>query len=362
MSIMRLNRNRFYGKLAAILAAAALTAAGITGCASVPAAGPVPAQTAQESAAEEEEETAEEPVEEPAERAAVRIGSLKGPTTMGLVNLMKAAEDGSAEGDYAFTMAVQADEIAAGIVGGSLDAAFIPANLASVLYNKTDGGVCAAAINTLGVLYCVTGDENIASVKDLEGKTIVTTGQGTTPEYSIRYLLDANGIGAELEFKSEAAEVAALLKEDSRTIAVLPQPFATVAQAQNEELSAAFSLADEWDAVSEGASMLVTGVTVIRKDFLEEHPAEAALFLEEAGRSAAMAAEDPDATAELIASYGIIEKAPIARKALPFCNIVCITGEEMKKALSGYLDVLAGFDPKSVGGSVPADDFYYTGF
>ena len=242
-----------------------------------------------------------------------------------------------------------------------MDIALIPANAASVLFNKTEGKISVIDINTLGVLYCVTGDESISSVKDLAGKTVITTGQGTTPEYVINTLLDKYEVkDCQLEFKSEATEVAAALKADANQIAVLPQPFATAAQAQNEALKTAFSLTDAWDEVSDG-SKLITGVTIARKDFLAEHEDAVKTFLSEHAMSAWVAQNDVEKTADLVAKYGIIEKAPVARKALPFCNIVCITGEEMKTALSGYLDALAAQDPKAVGGKVPGDDFYYIG-
>lgn len=292
----------------------------------------------------------------------VRIGSLKGPTTMGLVNLMNDTDNGEADQNYEFTMASQPDEIVASIAGGDQDIALIPANLASVLYHKTDSGISVIDINTLGVLYCVTGDASVSSIRDFAGRTVLSTGQGATPEYAIEYLLDQNGItDCTLEFHSEATEIAALLKEDPRQIAVLPQPFATAACAQNDQLRSAFSLTDEWDKVADGKSRLLTGVTVVRNEFLEEHPAAVDAFLADHAASAAAINDDPTAGGELVAQYGILEKAAIATKAIPSCNIVCITGEDMKTALSGYLDVLAGQNPKSVGGSVPGDDFYYIG-
>lgn len=321
------------------------------------------AETA-ESAVSEVTETAESTVEEvteTAESVTVRVGSLKGPTTMGLVNLMKASENGEAEGTYEFTMATQADEILAGVVGGNIDIALIPANVAAVLYKRTEGGVAAVDINTLGVLYCVTGDDSINSVKDFAGKTVITTGQGSTPEYAINFLLAQNGItDCTLEFKSEATEVAAALAQDPTQIAVLPQPFATVAQVQNDALHAAFSLADEWDALGV-ESRFLTGATIVRKAFLEEHPEAVDLFIKEHAASAEKAVSDVEGTAALVAEYGIIEKAPIAQKALPYCNIVCITGDEMKDALSGYLSTLFEQNPAAVGGAMPAEDFYYTG-
>lgn len=290
----------------------------------------------------------------------MKIGSLKGPTTMGLVNLMQETEDGEAQGSYSFTMETQPDAVAAEIVSGAVDAALIPANVASIVYNKTQGGVTAVAVNTLGVLYCVTGDESISSVKDLAGKTVYSTGQGATPEYALNYLLEKNGVtDCTVEFRSEATEIAALLAQDPTAIAILPQPFVTVAEAKNDALRTAFSLADEWDAVSDDGSKFLTGVTVVRNDFLKDNKDAVDLFLQESADSVQKAQDDVSGTAALVVKYGIIEKEPVAEKALPSCGLACITGSEMKEALSGYLNVLYSASAESVGGALPGDDFYY---
>ncbi len=288
----------------------------------------------------------------------IRVGSLKGPTTIGLVNLMKESEEGEAKGKYEFSMATQPDEILAKVVSGDLDIALVPANAAAVMYNKTEGNVSLLDINTLGVLYCVTGDESISSVSDLSGKTVISTGQGATPEYAMRYLLEQNGVSdCNIEFKSEATEIAAILQEDPMQIAVLPQPFVTVAKMKNEALKTAFSLTDEWSKVTSD-SQLITGVTIVRNDYLKDHKDEVNNFLKEHESSAKKAVEDLAHTAELVVEYGIIEKQPIAEKAIPECNIVCISGNDAKTALSGYLQTLFDAEPKSVGGKLPGDDFY----
>ncbi|ETP72259.1 ABC-type nitrate/sulfonate/bicarbonate transport system, periplasmic component [Lachnospiraceae bacterium JC7] len=289
---------------------------------------------------------------------AMKIGSLKGPTTMGLVNLMNEVENGDKSG-YLFEMQTQPDVILGKLVSGDLDVALIPANLAAIAYNKTNQGVSVVDINTLGVLYCVTADESIKSVKDLSGKTVLSTGQGATPEYALNYLLEKNGVAdCDVQFKSESTEIAAALGNDPAQIAILPQPFVTVAMAQNQELKVAFSLTDEWDAVSED-SKLLTGVTVVRNDYLEANGDAVTAFIEDHKASTEKAVSDTKSTAELVAKYGIIPKAPVAEKALPQCNIVAVTGEEMKKSLSGYLKVLFEQNPKSVGGKLPEDNFYY---
>ncbi len=319
------------------------------------------AETAEtEEAAEPEEAQADDA--EAYEAVDVRVGSLKGPTSMGLVYLMDQADKGEAANNYEFTMAAAADELLPSMISGDLDIVLVPANVASVLYNKTEGGVSVIDINTLGVLYMVSGDSTVQSMEDLKGRTVYLTGKGTTPDYVLQYLLKENGVDADvtLEYKSEATEVAAVLAQTPDAIGVLPQPFVTAACAQNESLSVVMDLTKEWANVQgEGGSSLVTGVTVVRNDFLTEHPEAVDKFLEEHAASTDYANEHVEEAAELVAAAGIIEKAPVAVKAMPQCNITYIDGEEMKTALSGYLAVLFEQDPSSVGGALPADDFYY---
>ncbi len=314
--------------------------------------------TAQEQPVTEEDGTAAE------EEQVVRIGSLKGPTSIGLVYLMEQAEKKETVNAYDFTMAVTADELLIAMLSEELDIALIPANVASVLYNRAEGDVAVIDINTLGVLYMVTGDDKIKGIEDLKGRTVYMTGKGTTPDHVMQYLLGANGLTASdvtLEYKSEAMEVAAVLAEDPAAVGVLPQPFVTVACAQNEKLSAAIDLTKEWAAVQgEGGSSLVTGVTVVRKGFLSQAKEAVDQFLDDHAVSAAYANEHVEETAQMVAAAGIIEKAAVAEKAIPACNITYLDGEEMKQALSGYLTVLCEQDPASVGGGLPGEDFYYS--
>lgn len=293
------------------------------------------------------------------ERTLVRIGALKGPTTIGLVNLMADAESGGTVNNYEVQMATAADELLPLMVKGDLDIALVPANVASVLYNNTDGAISVIDINTLGVLYIVSGDTSITGVADLAGKTIYLTGKGTTPDYSLQYILSENDLtDCTLEYKSEATEVAAVLAEDPSAVGLLPQPFVTVACTQNKALSIVLDMNEEWNKAQEGSSM-VTGVTVVRNTFLEEHPEAVTAFLEEHAVSAQKANNDVENTASLVVEAGIIAQAPIAQKAIPGCNVVCITGEKMRQALSGYLEVLYNLDPASVGGTLPEEEFYY---
>ena len=292
-----------------------------------------------------------------------RIAGLKGPTTMGMVKLMSDAEAGETHQDYQVTMYGAADEVVPLLVKGDIDLAAIPANLAANLYNQTEGKVQVAAINTLGVLYVVTTGDDVKSVEDLKGKTVYSTGKGTTPEYVLNYILKENGIDPEkdltVEYKSEATEVAAALQAaDEGAIAVLPQPYVTAAQSQIEGLNVALNLTEEWNKVSTDSD-LVTGVLVASTEFIEQNEAAFEEFLKDYQASIEWVNSNTADAAELVANYGIVAKAPLAQKALPACNITYVDGTEMKTKLSGYLQVLFDQNPKAVGGAMPGDDFYY---
>lgn len=324
------------------------------------------AETAAEDSKEKEAETVSEneTVSDNAtsvQDVQVSVGSLKGPTSMGLVSLMEKSANGESALTYEFTMETAADAILTKMVKGELDIALIPANTASILYQKTEGKIVVIDINTLSVLYMVSADDSLSSFADLKGKTIYLTGKGTTPDYALQYLLKQNGLTSEdvtLEYKSEATEVAAVLSQNEKAIGLLPQPFVTSACTQNEALKIVFDFAKEWEAVSEDGSNLVTGVTVVRKEFLENNKDAVLTFMEEHKESAAFANENVDQAAAYVVKYGILEKEPIAKKAIPNCNITYVDGEEMKQALSGYLNVLYEMDSEAVGGELPGDDFY----
>lgn len=291
----------------------------------------------------------------------VRVASLKGPTSMGLVKLMQDDQETKA---YNFTVSGTADEIVPLLAKGELDIALIPCNLASVLWNKMQGGVEITAVNALGVLYVVEAGDTVKTVSDLKGKTIYSTGKGTTPEYALDHVLMLNGIdpakNLDIEYKSESTEVAAALASGNATLAMLPQPYVTAVMAQNPNLRVALSLTDEW-AKADKDSQMITGVVAVRKAFADEHPDQLKAFMDAYAVSEAYVNANPDEAGQWIADLGIVAKAGLAAKAIPACNIVCITGDDMKKAVSGYLKALYGLDPASVGGKLP-DDSFYLGF
>lgn len=289
------------------------------------------------------------------------IAVMTGPTAIGLVKVMSDAEEGIAKNNYHFNVYGTADEVASGLIKGELDVACVPSNLASVLYNKTEGEIVVAAINTLGVLYLVEQGDTVQEVENLIGKTIYSTGQGTTPEFTLRYLLSLHGIDPDkdvnIEYKSESAEVVAMLAQTEDAIAMLPQPYVTTAMNQNPELRIALSVTEEWESLSED-STVVTGVLVARKSFVEDYTEAFEVFLGEYALSTVYANGNVEDTANLLEHFDIF-KAAIVKKAIPYCNVTFIEGEQMEKLVSAYLQVLYDQNPASIGGKMPAEDFYY---
>ena len=289
----------------------------------------------------------------------VRVAALKGPTAMGMVKLMEDSGEGSVNGNsYEFTVVGAPTEITPMLVKGEVDIAALPANLAAVIYNNTKGKVKVLAVNTLGVLYICENGNSVSSIEDLKGKTIYSSGKGSSPEYALDYILEQNGLSdLPVEWKSEHAECVAALLNDPDAVALLPQPFATTAIMKNPSIRIALDLNKEWDKVSP-ESALLTGVVVARTEFVEKEGAAVERFLEEYGKSTAWVNENVAESSLMIGNLGIVT-AQVAEKALPYCNIVCITGPEMKERLSGYLEVLYNANAKSVGGVLPGEDFYY---
>lgn len=307
------------------------------------------------------ETTTEETV--PADSTPINITALKGPTGMGMAKLIS---DKNAQ--YNISIASAATEIAPLIIKGEADIAACPLNLAAAIYKKTGGKVKMIAVNTLGVLSILENGENIKSVADLKGKKIGATGQSATPEYVLNYILEANGIDpkkdVEITYYTDHAELATLMATGKIDIAMLPEPNVTTVMAKNSSVRKALDLTEEWEkatAAKGEKTSLAQGCLIVRTEFLEAHPNAVKAFLAEYKKSVDFVNGNTEKAAQMIADAGIVPNAQIAAKALPNCNIVYMTGDEMAKTAKANFDVLFKADPKSVGGAVPADDFYYTG-
>ena len=334
---------------------AALVACGAEPATTVPTDGTTTEPTASaESTADTTASTAAEKTP-----ASYSVVTLKGPTGMGLASLMDKAAKGETTNTYSFTLAGDPTAVSASVIKGEVDVACVPVNLASVLYTKTNGEYICAAVNTLGVLHILENGDSVQSIADLAGKTLYATGLGATPEYILNYILEKNGLTDKVtvEYKTEHSELAALLASGDVKLAMLPEPNVTSAMMQNADLRLALDLTAEWDKVSDTSA--VQGCVIVKKATVEANPDAFADFLADYAASVAFVNADVEDAAALCETYGIVPKAAVAKRAYPNCNIVFVTGAEMKTALSAFLGVLYDANPASIGGALPADDFYY---
>lgn len=359
-------------KILLMLCALSLSVSMLAGCGQKAAETPAEVPKTEETTEETQTEAASQPETgedaQTAEPVTVRVAALKGPTAMGMVQMMAAADKGELEGcDYTFSIEASADLVTPLLAKGEVDLAAVPANLASILYNNLEGGVEVLAINTLGVLYMVESGDTISTVEDLRGKTIYASGKDNTPEYALNYVLEQNGIDPEtdvtIEWKSEHSECLSALLAQENAIAMLPQPFVTTAQMKSDAIRVALDLTEEWEqlqAESETPSAMVTGVLVGRRDFVEAHPEAVDAFLDHYQTSVDFVNSNVEDAAQLVGQYDIVP-AEVAVQAIPACNITLIRDQALQEKLSGYLNVLLEQNPQSIGGAMPADDFYYIG-
>ncbi|WP_425446772.1 ABC transporter substrate-binding protein [Dethiothermospora halolimnae] len=297
------------------------------------------------------------------EEVKLNVATLKGPTGMGMSKLMEDVKKGDSNLDLNFSVYGAPDQLIGKITSGEVDIAAVPSNMASILYNKTKGNVKLAGINTLGVLYILDTTGEIETMEDLKGKTIYASGKGATPDYIIRYLLKENGIDPEkdvtLDFKSQHAELAAQVASGDAPIALLPQPHVTTATMKNKDVKIAINLTEEWEKVKGKNSKLAMGAIIVNKDVAKKNKDAVNKFLDEYEKSINWVNDNHEDAGKLIEKHGILPKAKLAKMAIPKSNIVFIDSEKSQEVLKDFYKVLFEFNPKSLGGKIPNEDFYY---
>ena len=297
--------------------------------------------------------------ENAAETAApVRVAALKGPTGMALAHMITVDE-----GSYELNLVAAPAEVNALVISGQVDIAAVPINAGAVLYNKTEGGVRALSLITRGMLYVLENGDSIHSVADLEGKTLLNAGQGATPEYVMNYILETNGVKANMEFEAEHAAVASKAIEGLADVVLLPEPLVTQVLMKNPSFRKALDITEEFAAAAQkngfADAQLSLRVVVARKEFVQAHPEQVAQFMKDLEASIAFANDHVAEAAQEIAALEIIPAAAVAEKALPSCRLVFVSGEDMQAQAAPLYDILFTANPASVGGKVPADEYYF---
>lgn len=295
------------------------------------------------------------------EKSKITVACLKGPTGVGMVKLMDDAANGRAMNNYEFTVATSADEISGKIVSGEINIASVPTNLAAKLYAKTNGNIVMLATNTLGALSFIENGDTVKSIADLKGKTVYSIGEGSNPEYILKYILKANGLepdkDVKIQFVATNDELSAAIVSKKAEVAMISEPVATTVLTKKNTLKRVLEVNKEWKKVSNGE--LAMGCVVALKSYINSQKTAVENFIKEYETSLNYAKENVKEAASLCEKFGVIPSAAIAEKAIPECNINFATGENMKNSIKGYFEVLLNADSASVGGKLPETDFYY---
>lgn len=292
----------------------------------------------------------------------INVMTLSGTTGFGMASLIDGVSKGNAALNYKFSVETDPSNVVAALINGSTDIAALPTNAAATVYKKTEGKVKLVALNTLGVLYLLkNGGEEVTSFEDLRGKTVYAPAQN--PTFIFKYICEKNGlkVGEDIIIDNSYAQPADLrtaIAAGTVDLAVLPEPMVTIAQSANEEVTIEMDLTVEWDKVSPEGS-LVQGCVVARAEFIENHKAEMDKFLQEYEASVNHLLSNIEEVSQMIESTGIFNKAAVAKKAIPNCNICFFKGDDMKNRMTDFFEIMFDIAPESIGGAIPDDNIYY---
>ena len=308
----------------------------------------------------ENEGTVYDEATSPADFTEIRVAVLNGTTGFGIAPLYSDIQNGVHHNINAkIDFYADATLVAPLVIGGSVDIAAVPTNLAAILYNKTQGGIEVLAVNTLGVLYLIENGDTVKSLSDLEGKTVYLPGSGSNPEYVLRTLLELSGLIDKVTLDYTYAtpdELTAALAGGKASLGILPEPKVTAAMTKNASLKVALDFTKEWRSLTD--TDLVQGCIVARKAFIEEHPVAVENFLAAYEESVKLLNSDANKAAAAVVAAGIAANETLVKNALPRCNVTYLVGEGMERSLNEFWGALYNCTPASVGGALPDEKIF----
>ncbi len=339
-----------------LLSAVILIIALFAGCTNIAGENP----NSGENQVQETPNNYEEVKEEPQETTQVTIAGLKGPTSIGMIKMIDEKAMNSQGYNVEYIAESAPDALTAKIINGEIQISSVPVNLASVLYNKTEGEIQLMAVNTIGNLYIVGTDE-VSSLADLEGKTLGMSGKGSTPDFAMNYILKQNNLEGkvELDYSPDHATLAQSVIAGDTGVALLPQPFVTQTIMKNNNVKMLIDLNEAWKEASSGASELYMGCIVVNKEFAENNKEFVSEFLKEYEASVNWVIENPKDASTLVEKNEIMPSAAMVEKAIPYCGISYVSAQGAKAGLNDFFKILFDSNPSSIGGKLPDDAFYF---
>ena len=249
-----------------------------------------------------------------------------------------------------------------------IDIGFMPLNVAAKVYNTGNKAIICCAVTGLGNISLITTDKQIRTFADLKGKIVYIAGQGATPEYMFRYLLNENGLSCAtdnmssdviLDFSVPTAQLASLLISGKIKNAVVPEPFVTIAKMKSQDVRAALDFQEEYREITGSQSIYPLSVMVVRKEFAENNPELLEQFLEAYKKSYEWTLKNPQKAGELSEKHKLGLAAAVVTRAVPVSNYTFIPAAQAVSVSEELLKIFLQNDPSSIGGKLPEREFYY---
>jgi NitT/TauT family transport system substrate-binding protein len=292
-------------------------------------------------------------------QSVLTIYGLKGPSGVGMIQLFEHPPQYPGLTIKVEALA-QADLMAARFIAGDAQVGILPPNVAAKIAS-TGRRIQIAAVVGTGMLSLLTSDPAIRRIEDLKGKTVEVAGQGATPDYVFRRILLSKKINPDrdirLNFSLAYPEIAQSLIAGRVSTALIPEPFATMAQSGKPDLRQVADIQQEW--VNAGGSGNYPMIAlVVDADFADAQSRVLQTILTAVKSSIEWVVAHPTEAGTLVEKHDLGLRASVVRAAIPRSNYVFIPAVEARPALEALYKAFLEFSPVSIGGRLPVDSFY----
>ncbi|MCR4952526.1 MAG: ABC transporter substrate-binding protein [Treponema sp.] len=287
----------------------------------------------------------------------IRVGVLNGPSCIPCVWITENPE-------FQFSKHADPQALLPKMIKGEVDVGFLPVNVAAKVYNSSNHKIILCAVTGNGNLRLITSQKNIKRISDLKNVRVNVAGQGATPEYMFKYLLQKNNVqietktGVRLDFSVPTAQIPAMLISGKIDNAVLPEPFATIACMKSKNLYTAVDFQNEYLYFSGKTDYPLT-VMVVRSDYAYSHQNELENFLTAYAKASKETVKNPAETGRLCEKYNMGLTQAVVSASIPKSNYVFQTAAESIDKIESLLNIFIECDAASIGGKLPDSDFYY---
>lgn len=263
--------------------------------------------------------------------------------------------------------------LASSMAAKKADIALMPTNAAATIFNK-GADVKILTVNVHGLLYML-GNAPVADLNELKGKVVYSIGEGGTPDYVFKYVLDAAGIAYEKGVEPVADKVVIsyveggpalipLLKTGKAEYGIIGEPAATNATKATGKV-VALDLQQEWKKATlkvEGAEYaLPQASVVISGELAKNYPAFVTAFLAKLQEANAWLPQNIAAAQTAMQNLGstTAQSTTFTAELIARCNLNAVPVCEIRSDVNAYFNALYTFKPATVGGKLPAEDLFY---